>query len=166
MEEKLEKGTVISCTVTEVTSYGAWTRTEGLSSRGLITLTETSSVRIRDLSDHYVVGQVLDAMVLRHDPKAKRLILGIRQLVPDPWDGFETRFPVGTTRHGTVVSVPDYGIFVAFEDGVEGLVYIDELRHLHGFTDHPSDVFSVDDPLQVRILAIDQVNRRIALTLA
>jgi small subunit ribosomal protein S1 len=103
-------------------------------------------------------------VILKYDPARERVSLGMKQILPDPWSDARNRYPVGARVHGKVVSLTDYGAFVELEKGVEGLVHVSEMSWTKR-VNHPRDVLSEGQDVDVQVLDVDPQNRRISLGL-
>jgi small subunit ribosomal protein S1 len=108
------------------------------------------------------VGAQIEVKILKFDPDSQRVSLGYKQIRPDPWDEVEYKYPVGAIVRGKVVSMPDYGIFLELEDGIEGLVHISEMTW-NKRVKHPSKLVEIDQEVEAKVLGVDVENRRISL---
>lgn len=158
--QSLQEGKVIRGKVKNITEYGAFIDLGGLD--GLLHITDMSWGRVSHPSELFAVGDEVEVVVLKFDRAAERVSLGYKQRTKDPWEGVEQRFPVGSRVRGKVVSLTDYGAFIELAEGIEGLVHISEMSWTQRVK-HPSKVVSVGDPVEVMILDVDQVNKRISL---
>ncbi|MBI4382074.1 MAG: 30S ribosomal protein S1 [candidate division NC10 bacterium] len=158
--QSLQEGKVIRGKVKNITEYGAFIDLGGLD--GLLHITDMSWGRVSHPSELFVVGDEVEVVVLKFDRAAERVSLGYKQRTKDPWEGVEQMFPVGSRVRGKVVSLTDYGAFIELAEGIEGLVHISEMSWTQRVK-HPSKVVSVGDPVEVMILDVDQVNKRISL---
>ncbi|WP_457637485.1 30S ribosomal protein S1 [Oceanithermus sp.] len=160
--EKYEVGQRIKGKVVGLTPFGAFVEIEpGL--EGLIHITEMSwTKRPRHPSDVLKEGEEVEAVVLRIDPEQRRLSLGLRQTLPDPWKELPEKYPPGTVVKGKITGVTDFGVFVEIEDGIEGLVHISELDYEH--IDNPAEKFKKGDELEVVVLNIDATDQRVSLS--
>jgi small subunit ribosomal protein S1 len=158
--QSLEEGKIIRGKVKNITEYGAFIDLGGLD--GLLHITDMSWGRISHPSELFAVGDEVEVVVLKFDRAAERVSLGYKQRTKDPWEGVDQRFPIGSRVRGKVVSLTDYGAFVELAEGIEGLVHISEMSWTQRVK-HPSKVVSVGDPVEVMILDVDQVNKRISL---
>ena len=158
--QSLQEGKIIRGKVKNITEYGAFIDLGGLD--GLLHITDMSWGRVSHPSELFVVGDEVEVVVLKFDRAAERVSLGYKQRTKDPWEGVEQRFPVGSRVRGKVVSLTDYGAFIELAEGIEGLVHISEMSWTQRVK-HPSKVVSVGDPVEVMILDVDQVNKRISL---
>ncbi|MEK6660432.1 MAG: 30S ribosomal protein S1 [candidate division NC10 bacterium] len=158
--QSLQEGKVIRGKVKNITEYGAFIDLGGFD--GLLHITDMSWGRVSHPSELFVVGDEVEVVVLKFDRAAERVSLGYKQRTKDPWEGVEQRFPVGSRVRGKVVSLTDYGAFIELAEGIEGLVHISEMSWTQRVK-HPSKVVSVGDPVEVMILDVDQVNKRISL---
>ncbi len=148
--------------VVSLTDYGAFVEVEeGV--EGLVHVSEMSWTRkIRHPSKVVQVGDEVEVVVLNVDPERKRISLGIKQTVPDPWETIDERYPVGTTIEGRIKNVTDFGVFIGIEDGIDGLVHISDLSWSKRVK-HPSDLYSKGDVVKAVVLNIDKENRRFSL---
>lgn len=160
--EKYEVGQRIRGKVVGLTPFGAFVEIEpGL--EGLIHITEMSwTKRPRHPSEVLKEGEEVEAVVLRIDPEQRRLSLGLRQTLPDPWKELPEKYPPGTVVKGKITGVTDFGVFVEIEDGIEGLVHISELDYEH--IDNPAEKFKKGDELEVVVLNIDATDQRVSLS--
>ncbi len=160
--EKYEVGQRIKGKVVGLTPFGAFVEIEpGL--EGLIHITEMSwTKRPRHPSEVLKEGEEVEAVVLRIDPEQRRLSLGLRQTLPDPWKELPEKYPPGTVVKGKITGVTDFGVFVEIEDGIEGLVHISELDYEH--IDNPAEKFKKGDELEVVVLNIDATDQRVSLS--
>jgi len=110
------------------------------------------------------VGDHVKVVVLKYDPDRERVSLGMKQIMQDPWGTVAERLPVGTRVRGKVASLADYGAFVELERGIEGLIHVSEMSWTKRVT-HPSKVLEVGQEVDVQILDVDPMNRRISLGL-
>jgi len=148
--------------VVSLTDYGAFVEiADGV--EGLVHVSEMSwTRRIRHPSKILQVGDAVEVMILNVDPERKRISLGMKQVLPDPWETIDETYPVGTTIEGRIKNVTDFGVFIGIEDGIDGLVHISDLSWSKRVK-HPSDVFKKNDLVKAVVLNIDKVNRRFSL---
>lgn len=156
----LEEGKVLKGKIKNITEYGAFIDLGGLD--GLLHITDMSWGRIGHPSELFAVGDEVEVTVLKFDRQTERVSLGYKQRLLDPWKSVAEKFPPGTKTRGKVVSITDYGAFVELEPGAEGLVHISEMSWTQRVK-HPSKVVTVGDVVEVVVLEIDQVARRISL---
>ncbi len=157
---KLQEGMLIDGVVKNITDYGAFIDLGGID--GLLHITDMSWARINHPSEMFEVGQSLRVKVLKYDPERERVSLGLKQNTDDPWLSVETRYAVGQTVGGKVVSLADYGAFIELEEGVEGLVHISEMSWTKRVK-HPSKLLSIGDEVSAVVLEIDARSKRISL---
>lgn len=157
----LEKGQKHTGVVRNLTDYGAFVDIGGID--GLLHVTNMSWGRLDDPSELLRPGDNVEVVVLEWDPKKKRLGLGRKQLLEDPWTDVEERFKPGQIVDGTVVSLADFGAFVCIAPGLEGLVHVTELSWTRRIN-HPKEVLNRDQDVKVKILSIDSDNRRLSLS--
>jgi len=158
----LEEGVILEGTVKNITDYGAFIDLGGLD--GLLHITDMSWGRLQHPSEVIKVGDKVKVVVLKYDPQRERVSLGMKQIMPDPWNKVAETYPPGTRTHGKVVSVTDYGAFVELEKGVEGLIHVSEMSWSKRAV-HPSKVVNPGDSVEVQVLGVDETNRRISLGL-
>jgi small subunit ribosomal protein S1 len=154
----------ISGAVTRVTDFGAFVELEpGI--EGLIHVSEMSwGKKVRIASDILKPGERVDAVILAIQPEQRRISLGLKQTLTDPWTEVAQKFPVGSQIQGPVTKLMAFGAFVQIAEGVEGLVHISEIvtdRRLN----HPSEVLRAGQTVQAQILAIDSGKRQIKLSM-
>ena len=162
VEEKYPEGAVIKGRVVSLTDYGAFIELEkGI--EGLIHISEMSwSQHIRHPSQLLTVGQEIEAVVLKVEAEQKKISLGLKQLEPDPWQGIEERYAVGSMHKGIVRNLTQFGAFVELEEGIDGLVHISDLSWTKKVR-HPSEIVKKGDEIEVIVLGINREERRIAL---
>jgi len=156
----LAEGQVLEGFVKNITDYGAFVDLGGLD--GLLHITDMSWGRLSHPSEIIKVGDKINVMVLKYDSAKGKISLGLKQTVPDPWLSVEGKYEVGARVRGKVVSLADYGAFVALEEGVEGLVHVSEMSWTRRLR-HPSEILKVGDEVEAVVLGVDSGNRRISL---
>jgi small subunit ribosomal protein S1 len=160
----LVAGQRITGTVTRLMDFGAFVEIEpGI--EGLIHISEMSyGKKLRHPSDMLKQGDRVDAVILGIKPEERRISLGLKQTLTDPWTEVQHNFPVGSQIEGPITKLMNFGAFVQLADGVEGLVHISEItaeRRLN----HPSDVLRVGQIVKAQVLAIDPEKRQIKLSM-
>lgn len=156
----VEEGSVVTGTVKNLTDYGAFVDLGGLD--GLLHVSDMSHGRVNHPQEIVQPGDTITCRVLKLDKEKGRVSLGLKQLVPDPWETVAERFAPGTRVIGRVVSVTDYGAFVELESGVEGLIHISEMTWSRRMK-HPSKVVKPGDQVEAVVLEIKGGDRRISL---
>ncbi|HTG82683.1 MAG TPA: 30S ribosomal protein S1 [Geobacteraceae bacterium] len=156
----LAEGQIMEGIVKNITDYGAFVDLGGLD--GLLHITDMSWGRLSHPSEIIKVGDQIKVMVLKYDSAKGKISLGLKQTVPDPWLSVEGRYEVGSRVRGKVVSLADYGAFVALEEGVEGLVHVSEMSWTRRLR-HPSEILKVGEEVEAVVLGVDSANRRISL---
>ncbi|NWG03786.1 MAG: 30S ribosomal protein S1 [Syntrophaceae bacterium] len=156
----LKEGDLVEGTVKNLTDYGAFVDLGGMD--GLLHITDISWGRIGHPSEKLSVGDRIKVKVLHFDREKEKISLGLKQILPDPWESVPWRYPVGSRFKGKVVNITDYGVFVELEDGVEGLVHVSELTWNKKMK-HPSKVVHIGDTVEVMVLDCDPAKRRISL---
>jgi small subunit ribosomal protein S1 len=162
--ERLVAGQRITGTVTRLTDFGAFVEIEpGV--EGLIHISEMSwGKKVRHPSDLLKQGERVDAVILAIKPEERRISLGLKQSLADPWTEVKKQFPEGSQIAGPVTKLMNFGAFVQLADGIEGLVHISEItadRRLG----HPADVLRVGQNVKAKVLAIDTEKRQIKLSI-
>lgn len=158
---KLEEGQVIKGVVKNVTNYGAFIDIGGID--GLLHNTDISWKRINHPSEVLTPGQEINVKVIKFNKETKRISLGMKQLENDPWQNVDEEFKVGSKIRGRVTNVTDYGIFVEIKEGVDGLVYVSEVSWKKNMS--PSKVAAAGDEIDVLVLDVDSVKKRIGLSI-
>ncbi|MBI4495388.1 MAG: 30S ribosomal protein S1, partial [Deltaproteobacteria bacterium] len=160
--ESLQEGQVVEGVVKNITDYGVFIDLGGID--GLMHITDISWGRINHPSDLLSVGASVRVKVLQFDRESQRVSLGMKQILPDPWERVTEKFPVGSRLKGKVVSITDYGAFIQLQEGVEGLVHVSEMSWTKRVR-HPSKILSVGDEVEVMVLDVDANQKRISLGL-
>ena len=158
----LEEGQTVKGVVKNLTDYGAFVDLGGID--GLLHITDISWSRINHPSEAIKIGEELDIKIIKYDREQKKVSLGLKQLVEDPWVGIEAKFPLNTSVMASVTNLTDYGFFAEIEAGVEGLVHVSEIDWTNKNI-HPSKVVELKDQVEVMILEVDEEKRRISLGL-
>lgn len=158
--QTLAEGQVVTGKAKNITEYGVFVDLGGLD--GLLHITDMSWKRIRHPREMVTLGQDLELKVLSFDRENQKVSLGLKQLVPDPWQDITARFPEGSRHNGKVTNLVDYGAFVELEPGVEGLVHISEMSWTRKLR-HPSQMVRQGDEVEVVILGVDPEKKRISL---
>lgn len=156
----LEEGQTVPGVVKNITEYGVFIDLGGLD--GLLHITDMSWKRIRHPREMVHLGDELQLKVLSFDKEEKKVSLGLKQLVPDPWTNISEKYPEGLKLAGKVTNLVDYGAFVELEPGVEGLVHISEMSWTRKLR-HPSQMVRAGDEVDVVILGVDVDRKRISL---
>ncbi len=158
--ENIKEGDVIEGTVKNITGYGAFIDLGGID--GLLHVTDISWKRISHPSEVLSIGEKLEVKVIRFHEGTKRISLGVKQMIEDPWETARTKYVEGEIFTGKVTNIADYGVFVELEEGVEGLVHVSEMSWTKKNV-HPSKLISMSQEIQVKVLDINQEKRRISL---
>lgn len=159
---KLEKGQVLEGVVKGITSYGAFVDLGGVD--GLIHITDLSWGRIGDPSEVVSLDEKINVVILDFDEEKTRIALGLKQLMPHPWDALDPNLKEGDIVHGRVVVITDYGAFVEVIPGVEGLIHVSEMswtQHLRS----AQEFLSVGQEVDAVVLMLDREDRKMSLGL-
>ena len=159
---KYSLGSRIKGKVVNVTDYGVFVELEeGV--EGLVHISElTWSKKMKHPSKIVHIGDTVEVMVLDCDPVKRRISLGMKQIEPNPWALIEEKYPVGTKVVGRVKTVTDFGIFIGFDEGVDGLVHVSEMSWTKKIK-HPSELYKKGQEVEAMVLNIDRKNERFSL---
>jgi small subunit ribosomal protein S1 len=160
--QNLEEGQVIDGVVKNITDYGAFVDLGGID--GLLHVTDIAWRRVNHPTEVLTIGQQVKVKIIKINHETHRISLGMKQLQDDPWQGIEGKFPVGTRFKGRVTNITDYGAFVELEPGIEGLIHVSEMSWTKKNV-HPGKIVSTSQEVEVQILEVDSVKRRISLGL-
>ncbi len=157
---ELSEGAVVTGVVKNLTDYGAFVDLGGVD--GLLHVSDMSHGRINHPSEMVSENDQITVKVLKIDAEKERISLGLKQLVPDPWETVEAHYPPGSRVIGRVVSITDYGAFVELESGVEGLIHVSEMTWSRRMK-HPSKLVKEGDRVEAVVLETRLDERRISL---
>jgi len=164
--ERIQVGAVLAGRVTSVRDFGAFVDLGGV--EGLVHVSELGHGRVSHPSEVLQPEQEVEVKVIKVEPGAEggraRIALSLRALEPDPWSTVRERFAVGATIAGTVRRLENFGAFVEIAPGIDGLVHVSKLA-LDRRVSHPRQVVNVGDAVQVTVLAVDEAQRRISLSM-
>ncbi len=162
--ERFQAGQRVAGTVTRLADFGAFVEIEpGI--EGLIHISEMSwGKKVRHPSDLLKQGNRVDAVILGIKPEERRISLGLKQALDDPWTEVERNFPVGSQIEGPVTKLMNFGAFVELADGIEGLVHVSEIS-ADKRINHPQDVLRAGQIVKAQVLAIDTEKRQIKLSM-
>ncbi len=162
LDANLQVGDTVKGKVVVVADYGAFVEiAPGV--EGLIHVSEMSwSQHLRSAQDFLKVGDEVEAKILTLDREERKMSLGMKQLMPDPWASIVERYPVGSKHTATVRNFTNFGIFVELEEGVDGLIHISDLSWSKKIK-HPAEFTKVGETIEVVVLDVDQENRRLSL---
>ena len=159
--EELAEGQVREGTVRSLQDYGAFVDLGGVD--GLLHVSQLSWQRIKHPSEVLTVGQPIRVKIKKIDAETGKISLAFRDLTENPWTAAAQKYPVTSTHQGTVTKIMDFGAFVELEPGIEGLVHISELSH--GRVWRASDIVSIDQEVEVKVLSVDVEQQRISLSM-
>ena len=162
LDPNLKEGDHVHGKVVVIADYGAFVEVvPGV--EGLIHVSEMSwSQHLRSAQDFLKVGQEVEAVVLTLDREQRKMSLGLKQLMPDPWLTITEKYPVGSKHTATVRNFTNFGIFVELEEGVDGLIHISDLSWSKKIK-HPAEFTKIGDTIEVVVLEVDAENRRLSL---
>ncbi len=160
--QNLEEGQVIEGVVKNITDYGAFVDLGGID--GLLHVTDIAWRRVNHPTEVLSIGQHVKVKIIKINHETHRISLGMKQLLDDPWQGIEAKYPVGARFKGRVTNITDYGAFVELEPGIEGLIHVSEMSWTKKNV-HPGKIVSTSQEVEVQILEVDPVKRRISLGL-
>ncbi len=162
LDPNLKVGDVVKGKVVVIADYGAFIEiAPGV--EGLIHVSEMSwSQHLRTAQDFLKIGDEVEAKILTLDREERKMSLGMKQLIPDPWTNITERYPKGSKHTATVRNFTNFGIFVELEEGVDGLIHISDLSWSKKIK-HPAEFTKIGDKIEVVVLDVDEENRRLSL---
>jgi len=162
--EKYKTGDRVRSTVTRVAEFGAFVELEpGI--EGLIHVSEMSwAKKVRAASDVVKPGETVEVMILGVNAADRRISLGLKQALGDPWAEVAHRFAVGSAIEGPVTSITKFGAFVQLSEGVEGMIHISEIS-AEKRINHPQDVLKLGQSVKAQVLAVDTEKRQLRLSM-
>jgi small subunit ribosomal protein S1 len=160
--EKYPAGGKVRGKIVGVVDYGVFVELEqGI--EGLVHVSEMSwNKKVTHPSKLVKVGEEVDVVVLDIKPSDRRVSLGMKQALPDPWLQTAEKYPVGTVVTGKVRNIAEFGAFIEIEDGFDGLVHVGDVSWT-GRVKNPHEVFRKGEPITAKVLKIDPENRRVSL---
>jgi small subunit ribosomal protein S1 len=162
LDTNLKVGDKVSGKVVVIADYGAFIEIAA-GVEGLIHVSEMSwSQHLRTAQDFLKVGDEVEAIILTLDREERKMSLGMKQLIPDPWKDIKDRYPVGSKHTATVRNFTNFGIFVELEEGVDGLIHISDLSWSKKIK-HPAEFTKIGEQIEVVVLDVDEENRRLSL---
>ncbi|MGF1554400.1 MAG: 30S ribosomal protein S1 [Paracoccaceae bacterium] len=159
---RLKEGDIVDGVVKNVTDYGAFVDLGGVD--GLLHVTDMAWRRVNHPSEILNIGETIKVQVIKVNKETQRISLGMKQLMADPWESVAAKYPAGSRWTGRVTNITDYGAFVELEPGVEGLVHVSEMSWTKKNV-HPGKIVSTSQGVEVMVLDVDQVKRRVSLGL-
>ena len=156
----IEIGQIMEGRVKNITDFGVFIDLGGID--GLLHITDLSWGRVNHPSEVVKLDEILSVKIIDYDKEKQRVSLGLKQLMPHPWENVEENYPIGSNVNGKIVSLTNYGAFVELEAGVEGLIHVSEMswtRHIK----NASEIYSIGDEIKAGVLAIDTDDRKISL---
>ncbi|MBN2554247.1 MAG: 30S ribosomal protein S1 [Spirochaetales bacterium] len=161
-EEHYEVGDVVKGKVTKLTDFGAFIEIqEGI--EGLAHISEMSWVKkIRHPKELLKVNDIVETKILSYDIQQSKLSLGLKQVLPNPWDDIDSRYPVGMRLKRQIKNITNFGAFLEIEEGIDGLLHLDDMSWTKR-PKHPSALYNEGDEIEVMVIDIDKENQRIKL---
>ena len=156
----MEIGQIMEGRVKNITDFGVFIDLGGID--GLLHITDLSWGRVNHPSEVVKLDETLSIKIIDYDKEKQRVSLGLKQLLPHPWENVEENYPIGSNVKGKIVSLTNYGAFVELEAGVEGLIHVSEMswtRHIK----NASEMYSIGEEIKAGVLAIDTDERKISL---
>jgi len=162
--QKYPVGAIVNGKVVNLTDYGVFVELEpGV--EGLVHVSEMFWTReIRHPSKVLKVGQEVKVMVLEVNTEAKRISLGLKQTMPNPWETIKEKYPEGTIVKGVVRNITNFGVFVGIEDGIDGLIHLSDISWKQKVK-HPSEMFKKGQEIEAMVLNVDVANEKFSLGL-
>ncbi len=157
---EIEPGQVRKGIVKNIAEFGAFVDLGGID--GLLHITDMSWGRVANPHEMVHIDQELEVYIITVDKEKEKIALGLKQKTSSPWQGVEEKYPIGSRHTGEVVNVMSYGAFVKLEAGIEGLVHISEMSWTKRIN-HPSEVVSIGDQIDVQVLNINRDKQEISL---
>ena len=154
-------GEVVKGKVTKIVDFGAFVDIGGV--EGLLHISEMSWGRIEHPSKVISEGEELDVKILNIDQSSERISLGLKQVLPDPWEKFVNNHKEGDIIEGQITKIVSFGAFMEIEDGIEGLIHISQLARRH--VESPDEIVKKNDRVTAKIININKAERRVGLSL-
>lgn len=162
LSEDLKVGNKVNGKVVVIADYGAFVEIAA-GVEGLIHVSEMSwSQHLRTAHDFLKVGDEVEAVILTLDRDERKMSLGMKQLIPDPWENIHQKYPANSRHTATVRNFTNFGIFVELEEGVDGLIHISDLSWSKKIK-HPAEFTKIGEHIEVVVLDVDSENRRLSL---
>lgn len=158
----LAEGQVIDGVVKNITDYGAFVDLGGID--GLLHVTDVAWRRVNHPTEVLSIGQTVRVKIIKINHDTHRISLGMKQLLEDPWQNIEAKYPLEARFQGRVTNITDYGAFVELEPGIEGLIHVSEMSWTKKNV-HPGKIVATSQEVEVQVLEVDPVKRRISLGL-
>ena len=157
---QITEGSVVEGTVESIEKFGAFVNVQGF--RALLPISEMAFERVTDAGEIVKPGETLKLKVIKTDWENERVSLSLKALLKDPWSEVEQKFPVGTKITGKISRIADFGLFVALDKGIDGLVHISELQDVKANT-NLRKVYKIGQEMSVVVQKVDAENKRISL---
>lgn len=162
LQEQLQEGMTIQGQITAIKDFGAFVDVGGI--EGLIPISEIGWSRTEKVSDILSEGQDVEVVILKLNWEDERFSFSLKQALPDPWQDIVQKFPIGSFHTGKVVRLAKFGAFVNLAAGIDGLIHISKLAGGRRIN-HPREIVEEGQPVDVKIEAVDQEEKRLSLSL-
>src|SRR5216684_4229861 len=162
LEKAFNNNEKVDGVVKNITDYGAFVDLGGID--GLLHVTDIAWRRVNHPTEVLTIGQTVKVKIIKINHETHRISLGMKQLLDDPWQGIEAKYPLNARFTGRVTNITDYGAFVELEPGIEGLIHVSEMSWTKKNM-HPGKIVSTSQEVEVQVLEVDSVKRRISLGL-
>ena len=162
LTEKYTVGSIVEGKVVSIIDYGAFVELEpGL--EGLVHISEMFwTKKTKHPSKVLSVGEVVSVEILEIDSENKRISLGLKQTMPNPWEVLKEKYPPGSLLSGRIKNITDFGIFVGIEDDIDGLVHISDISWKKRIK-HPSEFYKKGQEIETVVLKVDAENKKFSL---
>ena len=160
--EELKEGQLRKGRVKSITNFGAFVDLGGVD--GLLHIADMSWKKVSHPSEVVAVGDEIQILVLSFDQEKRKISLGLKQTMPDPWLDIEKKYPVESVVKGKIVNIQNYGVFVELEKGIEGLVHISEVSWTKRYL-NLNEMFAIGDIVEAKVIGVDPASRKISLSL-
>ena len=158
----IKEGMLLEGVIKNITHYGAFIDLGDID--GLLHITDISWDKITHPSEKLTLGEKIRVVVTKYDTETHRVSLGLKQLTENPWKELKKKYVIGSKYKGRVASISDYGVFIELEDGIEGLVYLNEIGW-NTKNIHPTKLVQLNESIEVAVLDIDIDKHRISLSI-
>jgi small subunit ribosomal protein S1 len=160
LKKTLKEGMVVKGRIKSLQDFGAFVDVNGI--QALLPVSEIARTRVEDINSVLSAGEEIEAKIIKIDWKTERITLSLKSLLADPWENAREKYPRDSKHTGKVVRIAEFGAFVSLESGIDGLIHVSELKGEDKFG-NPKVTLKKGDEVQVQILDVDSVKKRISL---